>query len=300
MSQKRIQDYGTPIVAKSLKTISSSLVQAAVLSGNEFVVDSSDRLKVGPGRAITNQGVIIIEDESKILTVPNTASAVDYTVYYSHVDQDISGGVSASLVIEPGIFTAEVIDGVILGYVRYPGSGVPLSGSMFIQPPQAKIGNITPTRGNSDFIVPINQMSYMVTSQSGGPLDITSTWDTSVVSSPQMYLKIRNNGLSTGSVTLTFPFKVKDNPFALLQGIFFADINAIISAFFVDSAGSTSALMLTPITGAPSLNFYYYDVPRTSVQNTNSLVYLQIVVQCSASREARIQAVGLNEYNLPV
>ena len=70
MSQKRIQDFGSPVVASSLKTMNQSYVTSAILNGYEFLVDAPDRLRINPGRAITNEGVIIIEDEARFLEVP--------------------------------------------------------------------------------------------------------------------------------------------------------------------------------------------------------------------------------------
>ncbi len=299
MSQRRIQDYGSPVIAKNLKELILSFTRSSVLSGNEFLVDSPDRMRINPGVAVTHQGVIIIEDEPKYLNVPNTSSAVDYTVYYSHSDSSVSGGISADLVIDTGILTEDVVEGVILGYVRYPGGGVPLSAAYFISPYNKQLGTIDPSKEISNWLVPVNSNQYLITFSSGGTLDLTNTWDTSG-SKPEMYLKVRNNALATGTVTLTFPFKVNNRAFSLLQLFAAADINATITPYFIDSEGTTHTLVVAPITGATTLTLYSYTIPRVSVQNANTLVYLQVIVQCAVGREVKLQAVGLNDYNLPV
>lgn len=296
MSQKRIQDFGSTVIARSLKLLSGSLVTSAILEGNEFLVDASDRLRINPGTSITHQGVIIIEDEPKYLIVPNTSNPVDYTVYYQHEDADISGGVPANLIIDTGILTAAVIEGVILGYVRYPGGSVPLSASHFFQPLPTTIGVLQPTRENADWVVPNN--NYLIT-QSSGSLNLTTTWDTSGPT-PQMYLRIRNNSLATASVTITFPFKVKENPFGLCQLVMGADINATLNPFLIDNDGVVHNLTISPLTGIPNLALQSFDIPKIAVQEPNTLVYLQLFVQCSINREVRVQALGLSEYNLPV
>lgn len=298
MSQTRIQDYGSPVIAASLKELGNSLAPASILTGNSFVADGAARLRINPGTCITNQGVIINETEAKFLNIPNTSNAVDYTIFYSHTDQDISGGVPAILTLQSGILTPSVVAGVILGYVRYTGAGAPLSSTMFVQPYPVQIGKAAPTPTGAEWVVPINNIGYMITSTSGSALSITSTWDTSG-STPQMYLLVNNNNLSTGGVVLTFPFKVKKNPYALFQSILSADINATINPLFIDSSGVVQTLVISPLTGIPNLAIQSIAISPGSVQNPNSLVYVQLQIQCAAGRKVRIQALGLNEYNLP-
>jgi hypothetical protein len=370
MSQKRIQDYGSPIVAQSLKSLTDSITTAGILSGNEFVRDSGSRIRINPGACVTHQGVIIVEDESKTLTITNTSSAVDYTIYYLHEDVDISGGVAAELILDSGLLTNDVIKGCILGYVRYPGGGIPLEQSHFIQPPPLKIGTVIPTRENANWVFPIRNQGYLVTQTSGAAINLTdggietftpisltgsitngskviqsilpsttnllvgmvvtgsgissgstivsidtsnqitlnnaaSTTQTGVSFSaispkPYVYLKVRNNNLTTGSVTLTFPFKVYDLPYALLQMILSTDNSALVTPLFIDSVGEVSAPLNTGFTGQSEFLLKSVSIPRTSVQTANSVVYLQLQISLAANKEARIQCLGLNTYNLPV
>jgi hypothetical protein len=210
---------------------------------------------------------------------------------------DISGGIPAEITITSGILTPDVVSGCILGYVRYPGGGVPLSSSHFVQSVPLSLGITEPLRTTAPWVIPVFN-NYMVASSSGGTLDLTSTF----VSSPKfdMYLKIRNNGISVGTTTIVFPFKVNQNPYSLLQITVGTDINAVISVSFIDSLGSTYLVNASPITGFPNLNLYSYDVSRDSVQQSNTLVYIQLQMQVSPSREIKLQSLGLNEYNLPL
>jgi hypothetical protein len=296
VSQKRIADYGSPAPASSLKALTSSFVVSARLSGMEFVVDGPNRVRVNPGKAVTHQGVIIEEDEAKTLTITNSSSPADYTILYVHEDADISGGVSAILTIESGLLTSSVVKGVILGYIRYPGGAVPLSTAHFIQPPALRIGDIKPSRENADWVLPLKGVGYLVTSSSGGALNLTDTYDTSP--KPTTYLKVRNNGTVTGSTTLTFPFKVGDRPFALLQMRVGTDINATLTALFIDSAGTITTL--GTLSGQPSIALQQLSIPLSAVQTPNDLVYVQFQMQLAINREIKIQALGLNTFNLPV
>lgn len=367
MSQKRIQDYGSPVVAMSLKALAGAVTSQGVLYGNEFIKDSTDRMRINPGACVTHQGVIIVEDEAKLLTIENSTSASDWTIYYSHEDEDISGGVVAELVKESGLLTNDVVKGCILGYVRYPG-GVQLDQTHFIQPAELKIGTLVPTKENAQWVMPIRNQGYCVTYTSGSTINITdggagtfssiSITGTTIESSniiqdilttsgllagmtvigtnivigsvivsvdstnqitisnaatatassvslsvfatkPILYLKLANNGLSSGVTYLTFPFKVSANPFALLQMIISTDNSAVIVPVFYDSGGSMYILD-AGFTGQSDFLLKTAEIPRTAIQTANSIVYLQLQVSLASTKEARIQAVGLNTYNLPI
>lgn len=298
MSQKRIQDFGSPVVAKSFKLLSGAITNPGILEGNEFVVDAADRLRINPGKCVTGEGIIIIEDEIKLLTIQNTSIPQDYTIYYSHEDADISGGIAAILTMDSGLLTSDLISGCILGYVRYPGGGNPLNQSHFIQPPPLTIGTLIPTRENASWLVPIKSKDYMITSTSGASITLTDTWDLSG-SKPEMYLKLRNNNLTSGTNILTFPFKVQDSSYGLLQMIIATDINALITPHFIDSAGAVIPLS-SAFTGQSSFLLKSVEIPRTASQIANTLVYVQLEVTLAAAREAKIQALGLNMYSLPV
>ena len=298
MTQQRIVDYGAPVVAATIKSLAGSISQPGVLQGFRFSVDAVDRLRVSSGAAITNQGVVIAENESKYIQITNSSVPADYTIYYNHVDQDITGGISADLTLQSGILTPDVITGVILGYVRYPGGGIPLNTSHFVQEPVLTLGSIRTNKYLSVWVIPISGTGY-VTASLTGTIDITNTYDISG-SRPEVYTKIRNNGVTSGGVNLIFPFKVKEYPYALLQMIVGTDTNATVLPAFLDSAGTTSLLATSPISGVTALTQYSYSIPRVTVQNQNSIVYLILQTQMSAGREIRLQAVGLSDYNLPI
>jgi len=299
MSQKRIQDFGSPVTAKSLKTLSGSFSPAAVLLGNDFIVDGLDRIKITPGTCITDQGVIIIEDEAKFLTVANTSPPADYTVYYDHSDADISGGVSAQLTLASGLLTEDSVSGVILGYVRYPGGAIPLSPSHFIVRPKLQIGSVRATSTNANWLTPIKSQGFMTANAVAGPITITDVYDTGGPK-PEMFVRIRNNTLANASISLIFPFKVKDLPYSFLEMVLSADINATLTASLVDSAGVVYVLTPTPLTGISSLILNNIVVSRDAAQTPNTLVYLQLQIALAASREIKLQAIGLNQFNSPI
>jgi hypothetical protein len=295
--QKRIQDYGSPVAASSLKSMAASFSGAAILSGFDFAVESSDRIRVAPGAAVTNQGVIITESESKSITIPLSAPA-DYTIYYYHVDQNVSGGVAATLTLASGILPQENVDGVVLGYVRYPGGGVSLDTSFFVQPAVRSLGSSVPSLNSGKWVVPVNNNGYVVISTSGASLNFINAYEVITTgTSSQLFLKIQNNQASSGYATLLFPFKVSELPFALFEAIFSVDVNASLVCSFIDSQGSV--FQLAPAyTGVPNSVLYRLSIPKTSIQNSSSIVYMKLECSVSAARSIRLQAIGLSEYNL--
>lgn len=298
MSQTRIQDYGSPVIASSLKILTNSLVGSGILNGNGFSYGGSDtngfRLNISPGRCVTNQGVIVIEDEIQTIYIPNTSSGAEYTVYYSHVDADISGGIPATLTLDSGFLNQ--VDGCILGFIQYTGGNEPLNASHFIQPLPLKLGTTVPTKNSADWIVPIKGQNYLTQIPSGGSvIDITDWWDPN---SLDMYVRLRNNRASgIGTVGMVFPFKVYDLPYMLLQITATAEINANLSFTFIDTDKVPFAI--GSISGQTNFSLKSFSIPKQSVQKSNTIVYIQVTASILAGREARIQSLGLSQYSQP-
>lgn len=300
MTQQRIQDYGSPVVAKNLKDLANALTaNSAVITGFKFTVAASNRVRIGPGKAITNQGVVIIEDEDRFVDIENTTNAVDYTIYYDHEDEDVSGGIAAQLIIVQGILAPQTISGTVLGYIKYPGGAAPLDVSHFVQSTPYNLSEYIPSRTNVPWLVPINN-NYIITDSTGQNLDRTDTWDdTTNPDNPEMYLKVRNNGISVGSMTLTFPFKVGTRPFSLVQLRALVETATVIQVFFIDSSGGISSISPGGLSESNALTNYQLSIPTRANQEPNTIVYLQVQIQLVVNKEFRLQAVGLSEYNLP-
>ena len=160
-----------------------------------------------------------------------------------------------------------------------------------------RLGVTAPTRFNSSWTIPIKGTGYLVTSTSGGAITFLDVFD---VPTSSMYLSMKNNGLSTGSVTLTLPFKVNDIPHAILQMIVSTDISTTMNPLLVDSMGTSFVLTSSPLTGAPALQYNEISIPKSAIQNQNSLIYIQLQMQMAVGKAIKLQAIGLNPYNLPV
>lgn len=301
MTQRRIKDYGTLAEASDLKQILYALARSSVLQGFRFGVAGTSKMRIFPGMAVTNEGTMIIEDEALELDVPVTSNAQDYTVYYEHVDQDISGGEPAILRLGNGILNPKDIDGVVLGYVRYPGSAVPMSTAFFEQEPEQTLRNYTPNRQNVDWIIPLKGNGYLVTANSGSAMTMTDSWDAATSS---YSLKLQNNvnaAVPTNAVAvITFPFKVGSTPFSLLQAKMQIDLGAIVDFQLIDSLGDSIGITQIPLGNQADFFLFSMNIPTQAVQKPNDLVYLQMIVQLPYTRMVKIQGIGLSQYNLPV
>ncbi len=134
MSQRRLNFFGDLIDTGDLPEMIANIVAPGRLRGCDFVVAASDLLSVAPGSCLLPDGVLIIEDETKYLVVPNSSLATDYTVLYQLEDTRTLGGSPAILRLLSGIKRqVDMQDSAILGWINYPGGSIPLSSSFFTQ-----------------------------------------------------------------------------------------------------------------------------------------------------------------------
>jgi len=140
MAQRRINIFGALIDTADLPEMVSHLMAPSRLLGNEFSVAAPDLMQISAGSCLLPDGVLVIESEVKYLVIPNSSLASDYTIIYQLEDTKTLGGSPAILRLISGTKRqSNFTDSTVLGWVRYPGGSVPLSGSMFIQPSPLRI-----------------------------------------------------------------------------------------------------------------------------------------------------------------
>jgi len=144
--QTRIYNFGDLETAVKNGRILDSLFYGQVLYGFELsvVAPDTDRVTIQPGTAIltstptsivTQTAKILTEDQVKTVDVANTAAAKNYTLVYVHNDQLVLGGAEATLQLDEGIFTSYT-NGLIIGWVIYPGGAVPVTDEMLYPAPK--------------------------------------------------------------------------------------------------------------------------------------------------------------------
>lgn len=297
MVQRRIQDYGTLAEAIDIKTIIYGLARSSVLQGFRIGVAGVNKIRIFSGVAVTDKGVMIIEDEIQELSVPITAGAQDYTVMYDHIDEDISGGVPAEIKLANGILASSDISGVILGYIKYPGGAVPLNTGFFLQEPEIILRNYIPNRLNSDWLIPLKGNGYILSNSVGSALTLSDVFDGS-----HYYLRMQNNvpGPTLATATYTFPFKVSDLPYSLFQARMQVDIGASIEFKMIDSYGNLVDVTVAPVGSSQDFALYSFNIAKEAIQTPNTLVYLQMILNVSTTKQVKLQGLGLSPYNLPV
>lgn len=308
MSQTRIQDYGSAANALSIKTmIKSILPVSGTLYGNEFTVVRGSAIQIAPGACLTKEGVIILENEYKEISIPDLSIQGNYTIYYSHEDDMISGGVPAILTIDSG-FLIDVL-GVVLGYVAYDGNQ--LVQDQIIQPPPLKIGYVQ-NKIDSNWIFPSKNTVVITKNEGGAIINVTDVQET-FNNKNEMFIKVKNNSdpydvNRIGYVTLSFPFKVLEEPFALLQMIAAAGEGAFITLRFEDSIGGITTFEVPPaqiFTSSLYLREFNKNTDskyfsEVTTQTPNTVCYVHVDLQLGVGSEIKLQAIGLSPYNVPV
>jgi hypothetical protein len=163
MSQKRYIDFGNPASAAAAKTIQRQLFAPQVLraDGAFLSAQAPDQIVIQPHAVIFESGVILVEDEVRVVTVPTTNNSTHYTLYYEHFDDDQIGGVPATLRLVAGL-SSTVANGVVLGWVVYPGASVALSNAMVYANSK---GQVQPGAGLRE-VVQVGSYDSLVTSGS--------------------------------------------------------------------------------------------------------------------------------------
>ena len=201
---------GDPVTSVSLQQIFQSLANPGVLEGNELIAVTSSILGVSPGTALTDSGVFIIESEVKQLAFTLTVSPQNYTVYYQYVTSKNFGGNPATLTMQTGLVEADgFVNGVVLGWVLYPGGSVPLNSSMFVSAPRFRLQQ-SPSTGVNSYINLFPPFDYKWTQvTASGPLTTVSTQYNSTYKAPITTLQ-NTTLLPLSATTWLIPFTVPD------------------------------------------------------------------------------------------
>jgi hypothetical protein len=188
VTQHRYFDFGIFATASTFKEMFSGLTGKTVLSGGEIGVSAvtpptqPDRIVIQPvwisldsprttQQGTMRAGVLLHEDEPKQLVVPITSAAANYTVVYRHTDSDVFGGNAATLTLDYGLLQNQNInDGIVLGYVLYPGGGVGLADTMIVPAPKARIEAFSSPADGTFLTPPFTSMIYKHTEAGLAPV----------------------------------------------------------------------------------------------------------------------------------
>jgi hypothetical protein len=152
VTQKRYINYGATADASGIKGIIRNLVEPGILNGFDMLAVAPDQVQISSGGLVFDSGILLEETEVKYLTVPITAASLNYTIVYTHDDEDIVGGAAATLSLVTGLFSTYT-DSVILGWVKYPGGSVDVASNQIYPAPKQNI-QAESTPGDKDVYLP--------------------------------------------------------------------------------------------------------------------------------------------------
>lgn len=183
MSQERIWDFGVPFSAARARKITLALHNPGCYSGYDISVVGPDTIELSSGGFLmTPDGVVITETSPiRLRQFPLPVAPTDFTITCRHTDNGEIGGTLAIYRIELGLFASgSLSDGVVLGWINYPGAGVPFNESHITKAPCGTISgaDIGPASGDLDGVWP----DIDVVGISGIPIDLTGLSDQYILS----------------------------------------------------------------------------------------------------------------------
>jgi len=136
MAQSRFDNYGDFISSPNANEARYAITPKGVYRGFEFSVSISGDLVIAPGYGCQHNGIVWMEDDDRTLAFPVTVPAQNYTIVALHEDQQIIGGAAVEYELQGGLETNDTVpDGVVLGWIYYPGGSVTLDPSHIVQAP---------------------------------------------------------------------------------------------------------------------------------------------------------------------
>jgi hypothetical protein len=164
--QKRFWEFVAPVIASEVSEALKAGVRIQVLGGCKPTASVDGTVSISSGAWVSDSGIVIVEDAVKVVAVPLTPDAKEYTCYYNHQLDQIIGGTPASLMLTEGLVFQDGEDDnkTPLFWVFYPGGSVDLDQSHII-PAVSKQDLLDVHRNNGGFFFP----SYSLSSATNVP-----------------------------------------------------------------------------------------------------------------------------------
>jgi len=298
---------GDPVDAAVLQEILSSLVDPGILKGFQLSTTSSNTIAILAGAAMTDSGVLIVEDEMLTRQITLTINPANYTIYYSYGPNATFGGNPATLYVQPGLIEAydpstglHFPNGVVLGWLQYPGGSVALNDSMFISGP--RVGVLQPVAKNKDeFQTVYSPLSRLWSPISiSGPLPdivIDENYD-SGVKAP--VTTITNTSTTTQNIVkYLVPFRVPSAGVGQVEVWLRTDSGTSISIYLQSGPG----VQITPsnfdIFNNTAMSRQVLQIPASANLEANSEMFVVIQITMNPTYSAGIKSVGISSYTDP-
>ena len=285
MTQSRYINFGAPVDAEKIKSITNGIVSASLLEGGLITVPagSTDSLRIDPLVLSFNDGIVLKEDAYQTVSRNMLGTAISptpvigslpwtITIYMDHFDIDMIGGSSATLKVISGIKTdIDLPNACIIGWFVYPGGAGPgFNSEMVYNAPFRKYRSSGSPAEASWMIAPLQTYQY-----SAPGMTVTRGFDTSKNKTYTQFPNITGGDLNA-IFTLAFPIPAGN----LLPRLFEVNYHVVspsvaptLSDFYVyDSVGTK----LQAGSGLSSFITTFQSVLDTSIYFTRIRIYPEL------------------------
>lgn len=296
--QKILIALGDTVTSSAIQEILKALAVPAILDGFELTAPESDTIAVSPGSALTDSGVLIYEDEVKTLPFTPSVQPGNYTLYYRYVPSQNFGGNPATLDIQSGLIPEDLFsNGVLLGWLKYPGGSVPLSNSMFVSAKRIKIDS-PPLMREGVYESRYAPFSYFLTRtfNSGPFLTLTEAYDGSLKSP---VTNIQNTGGAVNNTNLIYPFQISPYGLGKIAVEFAITSAASVMISLLKADGSQVNPIETNFFINTSMDRVELSFDQSNNFIPNEVAYVQFELAINPANTFTIKSIGHSAYTEP-
>lgn len=298
--QRVIIALGDPVVSESIQEILSDLCDPGILKGYELTAATANTVTVNPGVAMTDSGVLIIEDEQRNMPFTLTVSPQNFTVFYQYIPTKNFGGNPATLTLQPGLIPAEgFVNGVVIGWIKYPGSSVALDpDTMFIQANSFRLEKpIDKLSDEYTMVYGPFDSKWTQLSTSGPVSTVSSAYD---VTYKGPVTKIENATLlPLAQSSWLIPFRVPHYGVGKVGIELQVDSGAIATITVLDKLGNEIVPAAQNFFTNSPMAFQVLPIPANVGLETNDEMFVKLAFSIQPSFAIRIKAVGISSYTDP-
>lgn len=288
---------GAPVVAADIQEILTFIANPGILQGMDLIAANASAIGMTPGAALTDSGIIIYETEQQTLPFTASVNSANYTIYYSYTPNNNYGGQTAQLSLQNGLIApSNFSNGVLLGWLVYPGGSIQLNGSMFISAPRLKLTEpVVKVQGNFLMSYPPFSSKLIQSSLVGPQPSISDLWD-GTNNLPYSQWINPSGSLSTSIYNL--PFNVPYEGLGQIQIECQTQTGSMLTATILRRSGQV--IVPTPINffTNTAMQKQILSIPQ-GILNANEDVVLQLRFEIQPTYSIIVRSIGLSCYTEP-
>lgn len=307
MSQKRYINFGADMNADDLNDSRKQYIAPTVLSGGVFVA-ADNKLRIASTSLALPSGIIVTEDQYKTLTLSGVPGDVskNFTIVYSHDDQDVINGTAAILEVYNDLLAqSSLSNATIIGWVTYPGGGVALSSEHFIQTRPVKLGTEITKYDNAILGVKVPPLSSKLVkaSTSSSLIVISDIYDNSNPNFIKVYTRFKNSSTFDAQAICTFSFMVGEYPPGRILMNLTGSVDSNIIIDIIDETGVVVDVNNNTWQGTGLSSFvdreFTFAQSYPSLFRQGSVFVVRLIIILNANTEMWLKSIGYTTYNLP-